>query len=74
MTTIKPQDAMCTWLNSIPLEELITKSSIELVRSYRNGDMEYDYAMMKLWEKCAVELEEWVKFNILVDANIKTIL
>ena len=74
MTTIKPQDAMHSWLNTVPLEELVSEESVEVVESYRDGDMEYDYAMMKLWEKCAVELEEWVKFNIIINANIKQVL
>jgi len=61
--TTNPQAAMIVWLDTFPINELVSESSINITKEYRNGNISVDQALIDLWENCSVELEEWVKFN-----------
>ena len=61
--TTNPQAALIVWLDTFPINELVSESSINITKEYRNGNISVDQALIDLWENCSVELEEWVKFN-----------
>ena len=61
--TTNPQAAMIVWLDTFPINELVSESSINITKEYRNGNISVDQALIDLWENCSVELEEWAKFN-----------
>jgi hypothetical protein len=61
------QDALFWWLEEIPVSELVSEDSQEIVTQYRKGNTDVSQAMESLTHFCSKEIQEWINQNYILN-------